>query len=290
MSIEIVTDSFAHRSRGYRSSESHLHTIPNRLVIGGKSYREGIDISDEQAFELLAKTDLADITVQPPTPEDYISMLRRLTHASGILIITPSHELSLSWQHAREAVDQLSGLCPIAVVDSKTLSCAQGLIVDCALEQAATATDLDALVRNVRRTVERVYLALYLDSPAALGHIPTLSPSHALMGSLLGIRPLLTVENGQLNITEKVRTRTHGLERLVEFLIEFEDIEHALVFDTHGLNSAPIQEFQERLALEAPRYSVAVAACRPSLAALVGSELLGLVILEREELEVKDGF
>jgi DegV family protein with EDD domain len=289
VSIQVVTDSFAHRSQGRSSYEDRLHVLPNRLRIGGRTYREGVDLSDKQVFDLLAGTDPADIAIQPPTPAEYVSALRRLANPSGILIITPSRELSSSWQHAHEAAEQLSGLCPIAVVDSKTLSCAQGVIVERALEQAASASDLDDLVRSVRRTVERVYLALYLDSPAALEHIPTLSPSHALMGSLLGIRPLLTVENGQLNAIEKVRTRIHGMERLVEFFIEFEHIEQALVFDTHGPNSAAIQEFQERLALEGPQHSAAIAACGPSLAALVGASLLGLVILEQDEIEVEDG-
>lgn len=289
-SLHIVTDSFAHRTPQPGGLDARLHVVPNRLSIGRQVYREGVDISDDQAHQLLLHTDPLAVEIHAPTVSDYVAALRRLTDATGILIITPSRELSLSWKHARAAALQMSGMCPIAVVDSETLSCAQGLLVDYALAQAAIAADLDDLVQRVRGALERTYIALYIDSMAVLEHGRVLAPSHAVLGSLLGVRPLLTIENGQLTTMEKVRTRSQGIERLVEFIIEFADIEQAQVFTTRSQNSAGLKELIERLGLELPGVAIAVTTCGPSLAALVGSEIVGLVILERDNAEVKDGF
>ncbi|MEQ8671664.1 MAG: DegV family protein [Aggregatilineales bacterium] len=287
--IRIVTDSGAHFSNPYFVSQNQITVIPNKIDIGGKIYREGIDINATDAMQLIARQSIAP-TVTAPSVAEYVEMFTRVSHhCEAIVSIHTSREISLSWQNARAAAQQLSGHCEIAVVDSQSICAGQGMLVRVAVQACEQEGTVDDVVRKVRGAVERVYSMYYVENVDYLLQNKIMSASHTILGKLLGIKPFLTVEEGRLVAVEKVRTRTQAVERLCEFAVEFAEIEDAVILQhkTHTTDQARM--LHDRLSQEFPDRAFPTTVYGTFLATLIGADATGIVILE-EEMELEDDF
>jgi fatty acid-binding protein DegV len=107
---------------------------------------------------------------------------------------------------------------------------------------------------------------------------------------MLGVKPFLGVENGRLLPIEKVRTRAQAIDRLVEFAIEFTDIEDVVILQHKSYISEQTRAIQDRLAVEFPDMYFPYSTYGASLAALIGADATGMVILEQEVEPMDDGF
>ncbi len=281
-STHIVTDSYAHFASPHFTEQHAVTIVPNKIGIGGKTYREGVDLTSDKALRLIAREPYAPV-VTPPSVAEYAEVYVRLaqTH-DAIISIHASRELSTSWQNAKEAAKQLAGICEIVVIDSGALCAAQAMQVQVAVKAVAQYTALDDVVRVVRGAAERIYSIYYVENIDYLLQNRILTPSHTILGAMLGIKPLLSIEEGQLRAIEKVRTRAQAVERMVEFLVEFVDLEDTIILQNKPNMSEQTRMLQERLALEFPGRSFPYAMYGASFAALVGADASGIVILESE--------
>ena len=286
--VHVVTDSSAHFASPHVAP--NVSIVPNTLTIAGKRYREGVDIGTEEAMYLIGQQ--SDVpTIQPPSVSDYLDVYGRLARdCEGIISIHASRELSGSWANAKTAAQQLMGHCKMMVIDSRTLSTAQGLLARLALRAIGEQSTFDDVVRVVRGAVERLYSVYYVDSVEFLMQNGILTPSHSVLGMILNIKPVLTLEEGRLVPMEKVRSRAQGIERMVEFAVEFIDIEDALIIQSHPGLAEGTRHLQERLGVEFPNRHFLQAVYGASMAALIGTDATGLVILEREEDGTLDDF
>jgi DegV family protein with EDD domain len=178
------------------------------------------------------------------------------------------------------------GNCEIVVIDSQTLCAAQAMLVRVAAKASQTEATVDQVVRLVRGAVDRVYSIYYIDTLDYLLQNRIMSRPHAILGTMLGIKPFLTLEEGELVPIEKVRTRTQAIERLVEFAVEFADVEEIAILQHKPRLSEQTHQLQDRLSAEFPGRHFPYATYSPSLAALIGTDATGVVILESE---VSDG-
>lgn len=286
--IHIVTDSGAHFPTPHIAP--NVIVVPNTLTIAGKSYREGVDLGTEEALRLIATQQTAP-TITPPSVADYSEVLTRLARdTDGILVIVTSKALSGSWANARQAAEALSGHCPLMVIDSRMVSTGLALLIKLGIRTIERGESFDEVVRVVRGGVERVYAVYYSDSMDYLMQNHLMPPSHSILGMMLGLKPVIAIEEGEIIPIEKVRTRTQGLDRIVEFAAEFTDIEDVMIAQQRiGITEAT-RHLQERLAVEFPGRHFPHTIYGASLAALIGVDALGLVILEREGNNSDDEF
>lgn len=286
--IHIVTDSGAHFPTPHIAP--NVIVVPNTLTIAGKSYREGVDLGTEEALRLIATQQTAP-TITPPSVAEYSEVLTRLARdTDGILVIVTSKALSGSWANARQAAEALSGHCPLMVIDSRMVSTGLALLIKLGIRTIERGESFDEVVRVVRGGVERVYAVYYSDSMDYLMQNHLMPPSHSILGMMLGLKPVIAIEEGEIIPIEKVRTRTQGLDRIVEFAAEFTDIEDVMIAQQRiGITEAT-RHLQERLAVEFPGRHFPHTIYGASLAALIGVDALGLVILEREGNNSDDEF
>jgi DegV family protein with EDD domain len=284
--IHIVTDSCARFVNPHFVQQYPITIVPNTITIGNRDYREGVDINAEEGLRLISN-EVVPPTVRSPTKSDYQQVYARLaqTH-DAIISIHASRELYESWQNAREAAQQVMGNCEIVVIDSQTLCAAQAMLVRVAAKASQTEATVDQVVRLVRGAVDRVYSIYYIDTLDYLLQNRIMSRPHAILGTMLGIKPFLTLEEGELVPIEKVRTRTQAIERLVEFAVEFADVEEIAILQHKPRLSEQTHQLQDRLSAEFPGRHFPYATYSPSLAALIGTDATGVVILESE---VSDG-
>ncbi|MDL1899723.1 DegV family protein [Anaerolineae bacterium CFX9] len=286
--FHIVSDSGAHFPHPQSAAEAGITIVPFRLLIGDRIYREGVDISNDEVFrQLTGKTQPPKLI--PPSVEDYLAVFQKIGPASaGIISVHMSKEISQSWHHAKAAADQLSGQCPMLIFDSQTLSAAQAMIVRVAAEAAKTAASLDEIVQTLRAAVEHIYSVFYVENTDFLLHNGIMEPAHAILSTLLGVKPLITVEHGRLVPMEKVRTRAQAVERLVEFAIEFTNVIDGQVVQNRPGSSELTRMLHDRLAVEFPSLKLTQTVFGASLAALIGVNATGLIILEDQEDRIEE--
>ncbi len=212
--ISIVTDSTSDISPQTAASED-IVVIPLSVVIGGKSYRDGVDITPSQFYPMLEASPDLPKTSQI-TPEGFISAYKPLLDlGQSIVSVHISGGLSSTIESARAAARALDPT-RIRVIDSRSISYGIGFLAMEARKAVREGLGLDATagrLEKVRRLIE-VFFTLdtleYLHKGGRIGKVT------ALLGSLLDIRPVIGVEDGIYAPAGKVRTRKQALDLLLQ--------------------------------------------------------------------------
>lgn len=279
--VHIVTDSGAHFANAHFIRQHPITVVPNTLTIAGQTYREGVDLTTDEALALIAKDPQA--VLHPPTFKDYAEVYRRLAPTTDLIIsLHMSRALSQSWQNAQLAAQQVMGNSGIAVVDTRTICAGQGMMVRAALEAAQRETTTEEIVRRIRGAIERLYAIYSVENIDFLLRNNIMTAPHTILGTMLGVKPFLTIEDGEIKPIEKVKTRTQAIERMVEFAVEFTEIDEALILQHRPYSGEQARMLQDRLAQEFPGEHFPVISYSPALACIIGADATGIVILEEE--------
>lgn len=279
--IHIVTDSGARFSNPRLVRHFPVTILPNVIEISGARYLEGIDIDSEQAFQLMSDHGSPPI-VEPPSENDYAELYTRLSHfCDAIISVHPSRELSGSWRNGRLAAQQVSGSCEIAVVDSQSLCAGQGMLIRVAARAANAYDKAEEVIQAVRQAVNRIYSVYCVGNVDFLGANGFMKPSHAILSTHLGIKPFVSLEDGNIIVIEKVLTRAEVIERLVEFLVEFTELEDAVVLQDQKHITEETRLMQDRLALEFPGQHFPFTMYSATMASYLGTEATGVAVLEK---------
>ncbi len=288
--IQIVTDSGARFSNPRLVRHFPVTILPNIIEIGGKRYQEGIDLGTEEAFELIAQHD-SPPKVIPPSENDYAELYARLSHfCDAVISIHPSRELSESWQNGRLAAQQVNGGCEIAVVDSQSLCAGQGMLIRVAARAARDLDSAEDVIQKVRQAVNRIYSVYCVGDVSFLRANGFMTPSHAILSAQLEIMPFVSLEDGQIIVIEKIRNRGDVIERLVEFLVEFTELEDAVVLQDEKQISEETRVMQDRLALEFPGQHFPFTMYSATMASFLGTQATGVAVLEKESDDLDDDF
>lgn len=280
--FHIIVDSGATLPNPRLLSQYPVTVVPNRFAINGQVYREGVDISQEDLLRLMSATQ-APAFVTPPTPADFATAYTRAARTSkAILSLHTSRELSQSWHNGRQAARLLTDSRPVAHIDSQTLCVGLGMLVRVAAQALQQPLTFEAFVQQVRGAVGRLFTLIYVESLETLQQRRLMSESRALLAAMTGVKPFVSIEEGQLRVTEKVRSRVQAVERLAEFVAEFEELEDAAIIHHRPLLTEPARMLQERLSVDFPAQQFPSIAYGASLAAWIGQEATGVVILEKE--------
>ncbi|MCL6637586.1 MAG: DegV family protein, partial [Alicyclobacillus sp.] len=211
--IAFVTDSTANLT-AEQVTRAGVTVVPLTVVFGNQAYREGIDLSTEEFYELLAKAPALPTTSQPSVGE-FADVFRGLLNDSDeVLCYVLSSRLSGTLR-AAEAAAQMVAPDRIRVIDSwyASFGIAGPLLDGVALARAGL--DADAIVGWWERVRAQVRSVFVLDTLEYLHRGGRIGGAAAVFGSLLQIKPLLTVQDGQLGLLDKVRTHRRAVERML---------------------------------------------------------------------------
>jgi len=281
--IRIVTDSSAQFIDPQVVQRYNITVVPLEISLGTQVYREGIDISSEQFHRKLMENEELP-TLLPPKVEQFSQIYNSLHRETDrIISLHISRAMHPTWQHARAASEDLLGRCEIAVVDSQTTSIGLAILVEAAAKFALEMDNVDDIVRAVRKLTPQIYSIFSTESLYYLRRSGLLSESQALLGGMLGIKPFLTIEDGELIAMEKSRTRVQVVDKLVEFVSEFGDVDQLVVLES-GLpaTDAVVHALKERINDEMATRPFSTLTYAPSLACFLGPEATGVVVFERD--------
>ena len=217
MNIKIVTDSSSDLSPELAEALGIL-VVPLYVRFGEEIYRERVTMSDEEFYKKLLKSTVHPVTIQPG-PNDFIEVYESIAkEADGIISIHISSKLSGTFNSALQAKGLTNIGCPLEVVDSRTVSVALGLIIIAAARAARQGKELKQVLEVVKEAIDNTHSLCLLDTPQYLQLGGRIGKAKALLGTMLNIKPLITVKEGEVVPAGQVHSRTNGLEQLFDFV------------------------------------------------------------------------
>ena len=216
MGVKIVTDSSADLPEKV-AKDLDISIVPLYVRFGEQVYRDRIDISEDEFYHRLTRDTIHPSTIQP-SPQDFSNVYKNLAkEAEGIVSIHISNKLSGTCNSALQAKEGITQ-CPVEVIDSQVLSSALGLVVISAARLARDSAKIPEIVKHVNDILPTVYLLGLLDTLKYLVLGGRIGKAKQLLGSLLNVKPVLTLKNGEVMPAGQVRSRSKGIDRLFEFV------------------------------------------------------------------------
>lgn len=215
MSVAVVTDSTAYLPAELLTRlQVKVEVVPLSVVVGGKDFREGLDISigDLSAALRGFKT----VSTSRPSPQTFLDVYERLAAdgADAIVSVHLSADMSGTVQSAQLAAQQSP--VPVTVVDSRSLGMAMGFGVLSAAAAARGGRDAAAVAETAEDRSTSAQVAFYVDTLEYLRRGGRIGAASALLGSALAIKPILTLRDGVITPLERVRTSSRALARVAE--------------------------------------------------------------------------
>lgn len=281
--IVIVTDSSAQFLNPAILRHFDITILPMTIRFGPEALREGIDLDADAFFHRVLTDGMPPPELVAPTTEAYVAAFSALIpQADAILVLTMARGMSDSFRHAQLAAQAMMGRCEIAVIDSMTTSVGLGFLVEAAAHAAQAYESLEQVVREVRGAVSRVYAVFYVETLDYLFRANLIGEAQAILGKMLGIKPFLTIEGGELIPMEKARTRNQAIDKLLEFVSEFSVLDRVVILQNTSHLTDQARMLQDRLALEFDGREFPLMMYGPSLGTHLGPDGVGLVIFEGE--------
>jgi DegV family protein with EDD domain len=277
MAIRIVTDSTADLPKQL-AEELGISVVPVYVRFGEEVYLDRVDISEDEFYQRLEKTTVHPSTVQPG-PQDFLEVYRKLSpKADGIVSIHISSKLSGTYNSAVMAKDMLDTKCPVEVVDTQMVTMGLGLLVIAAATMAKKGESADKIVKEVKKTIPKIHLLCLFDTLKYLLLGGRIGKAKALLGSILNVKPMITIKDGEVVPAGQVRTRAKGIDKLLEFGQNAKNIQDlAVVYST---TPDEAQNLAERLGSVFDRKRIRMSRVGPALGVHIGPG--ALIVVTRE--------
>jgi DegV family protein with EDD domain len=244
--MKIITDSTADLTKEF-ILKHNIEIVPLTIHLGEKSWKDYYDVEPGEYYELLRKSSAFPTTSQP-TPQDFVNAYSPFVEkGEPILSVHLSSKLSGTFQSALLARSQFPG-ARIEVVDSLQASFALSMIVIICAEKANQGASLEEVADMARKIGPQIETYFSVDSLEYLHRGGRIGKAQAFLGTLMKIKPLLKVVNGEVQPIEKIRTRDRLLNRFGE-LVEQAAREHSQLILTvaESDNSEVMTELLGRL-------------------------------------------
>ena len=280
--VRIVTDSDAGIPAHILEKYS-IEVIPQVLRVGRERYEDADDFSADRLFQLTRENETGGRRslprVEAPDLNSIMDVYQRLGQdAEEIVAIHMSSTLSPMWSQSRKAADMIMGRYRIRVMDSQTTAMGLGMLTELAAESAEQGADLYEVARVVNGAIPHIYVTFFAETLYYLERSARLGAAQSVLGTMLGIKAMVTMEEGQLIPLEKVQTREDVAEKLYDYTAEFAQNERI------GLVQHRYEQTQDqllgRLGEGLPNIPTNVWRYPPSLAAHLGPNVMGVIVYE----------
>ena len=218
MGVRIVTDTSCDLPPSLEKELEELGVIIVRFI-----FRFGLEECEDKTIpmkEFLARAESTWPTTSVPSSGAFAQAFRECVEAGDQVVcitITGNHSATYS---AAVLASQEFPAGQVTVVDSKSLSIAQGLMVLAAARAAQEGKSVQAVVETIKELQQRLHLFITLDTVEYLVKGGRASRLTGVMAGLLKLRPILTVVDGELTLLEKPRGRKAAKRKLIELARE----------------------------------------------------------------------
>ena len=272
--------------------EYEIQIVPLELSIEGKTYLDGVDISHQEFYSLLAESEKLP-TTSAPSPASFIdAFIKAAAHAESILCLTLLSTVSTTYSVAVTAGAMSWEVMPettIRVMDTHTAAGGLGLVVLAAARVAAQNGSLSQVKAEAQRVMRGVKLVAFLDTLHYLskgGRIPRIA---AWAGSALKLKPIIELSHGEIRPLERPRTRRRAIERLLDIVRGQANYTPIRANVMHSVALDEAIGLKERLMTEFNCMEVVVSEFTPVMGAHMGPGLLGIAFYREGNFQVRPG-
>jgi len=278
MTVKIVTDSTADLSPEL-IKELGITVVPLYVRFDKEVYRDREDITEDDFYKRLLQDPTHPNTTQP-TPQDFAEVYQKLSsEADGIISIHISEKLSGTCNSALQGKELMEKECPIEVIDSKTTSMALGFIVIAAANIAKSGKSLQQITEEVKQVVSSVKLLVVFDTLKYLAKGGRIGKAKSMLGSVLSVKPILTIKDGEFVPVGQVRSRSKGIEKLLDYVKDTADIEDLAVI--HSTTPDEAKSLAERISSMLSPKQARIARLGPVLGVHGGPGVLAIAIIRK---------
>ena len=277
--VAIITDSASDLPPDV-AARAGITVVPLIVNFGAESFKAGVTLTTDQFWQRMLAPDAPFPTTAAASPGDFGAAYGAAfdAGADGIVCITVSGDLSGTLKSATIAATALPDR-DIHVVDSRSASMGHGMLAQIGAELAAQGVSAGEIARLLEERKQQLDLYVALDTLEYLKRGGRISGARAAVGTMLSIKPIITVIDGVVENADRIRSRAKARERVLELLTQ-KPLERATVLHT---TQADVEEFrdrfQERSGLDAAQIQVMTVG--PSVGPHLGPGCVGAVVIYR---------
>ena len=277
MPIRIITDSTSDLPNDLADSLG-ITIVPTNVIFGQEQFQDRVDLSPAQFYERLVDSPVHPTTSAPSVGQFVEAYESAGSDADGIVSIHVSAKLSATYNAAVQASKQVNFDCPIEVIDSEQASSGLGLAVVSAAKSAAGGADFETVVGIGRSANDRSRCIALIDTLEFLQRGGRIGKAQALVGSILRIKPMIVVRDGEVQPLGKARTYAKGMAQMEQNIRDFGPAEE--LFVTYTTDEDMARKLGESVSdLLSEGAEPIIAPMGPSVGAHVGPGAIGIASL-----------
>ena len=278
--IKIICDTMSDLQPGI-AEKYDIDILPANIIFNEKEYKAGIDLTTEEFYKMLRSSKEIPKTSQIPILTFMDTFTKYIDEGKTIIYLAGSSAASGIYQTANLVKNQIEG--PLYIFDTYSLSVGSGMLVEEAAKMAMDGKSVDEIINRLDEMKANSHVYFSVDSLEYLYKGGRISSTKAAVGTLLNIKPILTIEDGLV----KQKSQVRGNKKLMPSLIQMQiddignDFSNIDIYVGHNddseLTDTFVQKIKEKLN---PRniYMVQIGAC---VASHSGPDIMGLACICR---------
>jgi len=277
MTVKIVTDSTSDITRAL-ADQLGVTVVPLTVMFGHETFLDRVDITTDEFYRRLTRQEVYPTTTQP-SPGAFAEIYKKLAaETDGILVIVISGKLSGTYQSASSARDIAGIKARIEVIDSTKTAMALGLLVIAAAKMAKSGASLDDIAKAVRERIPHTHPIMAFDTLKYLAKGGRIGRAQGLVGSVLRVRPVLTMRDGEVAPLTRLRSQAATMDYLYNAVASLKDIEELAV--EHATTPDDADALVERLSQIYPKERIYRSTVSPVLGTYMGPNVLSISYME----------
>ena len=271
--IRVVTDTACDLTDEILN-ELGIGLVSLKIRFGAEELVDRVELSTKEFWTRCASFDGLPET-SAPSPGQFKQAFEAMAAAGagGVVCVNLSSKMSATIQAARHAAQEVAGTIPVRVVDSESVSLGQGLVAIEAARKAATGASIDDVAAAAETAVSGMKLYGAIDTLENLKRGGRIGGAQALLGSLLSIKPVIEVLDGEVQPESKQRTRGKSLRYLADKARNAGEVSSIAAF---GADASDMDEFLEMLRAARPGDKILVSDVGPVIGTHSGPGAIGV--------------
>jgi DegV family protein with EDD domain len=231
LTIKIVTDSGSDLPPEV-ARELGITVVPVYIYFGDKAYKDGVDIGPDELYKRLVEGPIYPTTTQP-MPADFAKVYGELSKdADAIVSIHLPTKVSGTYNAALQGVEIAKPKCEVHVFDSLTVSVGLGLVAMAAARVVKSGGKLAEVLEETKKAISQTQIRALLETLQYLLKGGRITRTKALVGTLLNVKPILTMRDGEMVQAGMARSYAKGLEQLFEFVKSHPNLQEVAISHT----------------------------------------------------------
>lgn len=241
MQTRIIVDSTADLMPEFKS---RVHTVPLTVHFGDEEFIDGVTIDHKAFYEKLIESDVLPTTSQA-TPDAFVKEFEKAREAGeSAVVITLASKFSGTYQSAMIAAEDYEN---IYVVDSESAAMGSGILVELAFKLLDEGKSAEEIAEILEQEKKKIVIVALVDTLEYLKKGGRISKTVAFAGTVLNIKPVLSVIGGEINMLGKARGSKMGNNLLVQEINKAGGIDFGkpVLLGYSGISDALLQKYME---------------------------------------------